>query len=328
LTDPSETLAITIAGVPTGATLSAGTDQGGGIWALTPAQLAGLTLTPPANSDSDFTLTVTATATDGASIAQHQPEPGGHRRRGRRCPTFRFAGCRRQRRFADRAVDHGGAHRSVRDPEHRHRRRASRAVLNHGTNQGGGIWTLTAGQLSGLTITPPANSDSDFTLTVTATSTDTGGVQASASGTIAVAVARIADTPTLSVAPASGNEDAPIALSIAVDPGRHRRVGDARHHGERRARGCHAQPRHRPGRRGVVAHPAQLAGSPFTPPANSDTDFTLSVTATRTDTGGLTAATSTSLAVIVAPVADTPTLTFAPASGNEDSPIALSITRR
>src|SRR5207237_9165919 len=38
-TDGSETLAIKIAGVPTGATLSGGTNNGGGHWTLTPAQL-------------------------------------------------------------------------------------------------------------------------------------------------------------------------------------------------------------------------------------------------------------------------------------------------
>src|SRR5262249_39274707 len=44
-TDGSETLSITISGVPAGASLSAGVNQGGGVWLLTPAQLAGLTLT-------------------------------------------------------------------------------------------------------------------------------------------------------------------------------------------------------------------------------------------------------------------------------------------
>ena len=48
LTDSSETLSIAISGVPTGATLSAGTNLGGGIWSLTSGQLSGLTITPPA----------------------------------------------------------------------------------------------------------------------------------------------------------------------------------------------------------------------------------------------------------------------------------------
>ena len=70
LTDTGESLAVTISGVPTGASLSAGTDNGDGTWTLTQAQLGGLTLTPPANSDTDFSLTVTATSTDGSDTAQ------------------------------------------------------------------------------------------------------------------------------------------------------------------------------------------------------------------------------------------------------------------
>ncbi|MFX4351286.1 Ig-like domain-containing protein, partial [Acinetobacter baumannii] len=52
-TDGSERLGLlTIAGVPAGALLSAGTRNADGSWTLTPAQLNGLTLTPPANSDA------------------------------------------------------------------------------------------------------------------------------------------------------------------------------------------------------------------------------------------------------------------------------------
>lgn len=68
--DGSETLTIEVSGVPTGAVLSAGTDQGGGVWALVAADLSGLTLTPPPSDDSDFTLTVTAFATEGANNDQ------------------------------------------------------------------------------------------------------------------------------------------------------------------------------------------------------------------------------------------------------------------
>ncbi|WP_193219850.1 LamG-like jellyroll fold domain-containing protein, partial [Desulfoluna spongiiphila] len=64
-TDGSETLsAITIGGVPDGAILSAGTNNGDGTWTLTQDQLDGLTIKPPADSDVDFDLTVTATATE------------------------------------------------------------------------------------------------------------------------------------------------------------------------------------------------------------------------------------------------------------------------
>ncbi len=60
-TDGSEGLALRVSGVPAKATLSAGTDNGNGVWALTPAQLNGLTLKTADNFTA--TLTVTATAT-------------------------------------------------------------------------------------------------------------------------------------------------------------------------------------------------------------------------------------------------------------------------
>jgi hypothetical protein len=124
-------------------------------------------------------------------------------------------------------------------------------MLSAGTNQGGGVWTLTAAQLAGLTLTPVANSDRRFTLTVTATSTDgPSGDSASTQGTIAVTVAAVADTPSLSVTgTASGNEDTPIALSIGGSARRHRRLRDLdlprQRHAERRRASTTARTRRR-----------------------------------------------------------------------------------
>jgi len=63
-TDGSETLAITIAGVPQDATLSAGTDLGDGVWSLTPEQLIGLSINPPLYFYEPINLQITATATE------------------------------------------------------------------------------------------------------------------------------------------------------------------------------------------------------------------------------------------------------------------------
>ena len=66
-TDGSEAITdITVSGVPEGAVLSAGTDNGDGTWTLSRVQLTGLTITPPPDSGADFTLTVSATATEAA----------------------------------------------------------------------------------------------------------------------------------------------------------------------------------------------------------------------------------------------------------------------
>jgi len=65
-TDGSETLGnITISGVPQGAALSAGTDNGGGVWTVGNDQLAGLSLTVSNEVSADFTLSVSATSLEG-----------------------------------------------------------------------------------------------------------------------------------------------------------------------------------------------------------------------------------------------------------------------
>jgi len=60
--DGSESLTITLSGLPVGAILSAGVDNGDGSWTLSADMLAGLVLT--ANVDAGFSLTVTAVSTE------------------------------------------------------------------------------------------------------------------------------------------------------------------------------------------------------------------------------------------------------------------------
>ena len=55
---------VVIAGVPQGALLSAGIDNGDGSWMLSPQDLAGLTLRPPAGCSEDVALEVTALAVE------------------------------------------------------------------------------------------------------------------------------------------------------------------------------------------------------------------------------------------------------------------------
>lgn len=64
--DGSESVLVLLEGVPTGATLNRGTDLGGGEWALSPSDLAGLVLTPPAGASGTFTLGVRVVVTDAA----------------------------------------------------------------------------------------------------------------------------------------------------------------------------------------------------------------------------------------------------------------------
>src|SRR5262249_9162970 len=52
-----------------------------------------------------------------------------------------------------------------------------------------GTWTLTPGQLAGLTLSPPPNSAQDFTLTITAVSREANGSTAQVVQTLPVTVA-------------------------------------------------------------------------------------------------------------------------------------------
>ncbi len=67
-TDGSESLSVTVSGVPSAATLSKGINQGGGVWALLPADLPGLTITTGDNGT--YSLVVTATSTEAGNGAQ------------------------------------------------------------------------------------------------------------------------------------------------------------------------------------------------------------------------------------------------------------------
>ena len=62
--DDSNTLSVTVSGLPKGATLSAGTDNGDGLWALTPAQLNGLMVSIGPDVTDDLNLSATARATE------------------------------------------------------------------------------------------------------------------------------------------------------------------------------------------------------------------------------------------------------------------------
>jgi large repetitive protein len=64
--DGSETLSLTLSGVPAGVTFSAGTNAGGGVWSFTPAQLANLTMTTGLGQSS-FSLGVAAVSTETAN---------------------------------------------------------------------------------------------------------------------------------------------------------------------------------------------------------------------------------------------------------------------
>lgn len=206
-------------------------------------------------------------------------------------------------------------------------------------------WTLSA-----LTVTPPPNSDVDFQLTVTATATESSnGDTASTGGTINVTVAGTVDVPTLdldfgatgdqALGAAPGDEDTAISLDVAAAltdtdgseslslvvsgiP-----VGATLSDGINNFTAVD-------GSTEIDIATWNQAALTVTPPANSDGDFQLTVTATAAE-GGSTASTVGAIDVTVNAVADAPEVdlnallpgaqTVGASTGNQDSAIALDV---
>ncbi len=71
--DGSETLSFEIRGLPDGVTLSAGLNDGNGTWALSAADLAGLTMTVNASVSDDFSIDVVAIGTENDGDSAESP---------------------------------------------------------------------------------------------------------------------------------------------------------------------------------------------------------------------------------------------------------------
>ncbi len=213
VTDPSETLSITVGGLPEGASLSAGTAGVDGSWTLAPGELEGLTLTPPADYAGRFELAVTATATDGADSASTVGNLAVEIASVADAPVMAVSDATG---FEDRAVALDIA-AAVTDPSETLSITVGGlpggASLSAGTAGADGSWTLAPGELEGLTLTPPADFAGRFELAVTATATD-GADEASITNTLAVAIAPVADTPNLNVTSVSGFVDRAIPLDL------------------------------------------------------------------------------------------------------------------
>ncbi|PCI41482.1 MAG: hypothetical protein COB46_03715, partial [Rhodospirillaceae bacterium] len=340
-TDGSEAItSYTITGVPAGADLSAGTQNTDGSWTLTPAQLAGLTITPPADYSGTFTLNVTAqvldtagnltSTTSGAAFVDVTVTPVAD------APVLVGA--------ATGAEDSAFAlniSAAVTDADGSESITAltitgmpAGATLSAGTQNANGSWSLTSAELQGLTITPPADYSGTFSLNLTAQVTDTAGNLVDVGTTSAafdVTVTPVADAPTLSATAASGNEDTAIPLTIATAE----TDVDGSEVLSMVISGVPADAVLSAGTKNTdgtwTLDPAtDLAGLTITPAANYSGSFTLTVVSTSTDTlGNVTdsASTTTTLDVTIAPVGDVPGIAVVGnGSGVEDGTVPIGVT--
>ena len=201
------------------------------------------------------------------------------------------------------------------------------AQLSAGTDNLDGTWTLTPAQLTGLTVTPPADSDADFTLTVSATSTEADGGTASQIASLTVTVTAVAGAPAVTVTDAVGGEDTAIPLDIGValtNVDGSETITNITIAGVPAAATLSAGTDNLDGT--WTLSPADLIGITLTPAPNSTVDFTLSVSATSAEAEGGTATTIANLDVTVTGGADQPVVTVQDAVGLEDTAIPLDIT--
>ena len=203
-TDGSESLSITVGGVPEGGTLSAGTDNGNGALSVTATS---------SEADGDSTASTTATVTVDVPVESIASAPD--------LTTGNVSGAE----DGAIALNISAALTDTDGSESLSIEISDVPVGATLTNTAGDVFsnatsfTLTADQLNGLTITPPANSDVHFQLKVTANSTESaGGDQTAVESSFNVAVSGVADAPNLTVAigaPTTG----PITYSDEVTAG-------------------------------------------------------------------------------------------------------------
>ncbi|WP_232310566.1 Ig-like domain-containing protein, partial [Thalassospira sp. MCCC 1A01148] len=321
LTDSSETLTVTISGVPDGVTLSAGTDNGDGTWTLSSDQLDGLSITPAEDFSGSFDLGVTATSADGSDVATATDSITVDVTGVADAPTLDVSNTSGNEDSAIALDIDAGLTDSSETLTVTISGVPNGATLSAGTDNGDGTWTLSSDQLDGLSITPPDDFSGSFDLGVTATSAD-GEDVASATGSITVDVDGVADAPILDLSDASGNEDSAIALDIDAGLTDSSETLTVTISGVPDGATLSAGTDNGDGTWTLGSD--QLDGLSITPPDDFSGSFDLGVTATSAD-GSDVATTTGSITVDVDGVADAPTLDVSDASGNEDSAIALDI---
>jgi hypothetical protein len=331
--DGSEILTMVLEGLPDGARLSAGVNNGDGSWTLTPAQLAGLTLTPPGNWSGRMDLTLVAHAMEGADASY---------------ATSRAAFVVEVEAVADRpmldvAATLAGNEDTVLALDLRARLTdgdgseslfvnvtgaPAGSRFTAGTENADGSWTIPGDALPGFGFQPPRDYAGTLRLSFTALAAEGNGDTASTAPVeMSVTVRPVTDAPLLALADATGLEDRPLALSIATAPGDADgsesllRVlvqgvpgGATLSAGSRAANGI------------WTLSPGQLAGLTLTPPAHFSGPLQLTVTAVGAESAtGAEASTTGSMTLEVVPVADAPALVVANASGTEDQSLALPL---
>mgnify|MGYP005632343519 CR=1 FL=1 len=160
-----ETLSVVISGLPTGATLTDGFNVSSAASTnVTSWNLANTTVISKLHDDSDFTLTVTATATEtvNANAAQATSTTNVNVVAIADTPGLTVTGAVSGNEDTAIGLTINGSLVDTDGSEtltYRISGVPTGASLNNGSDAGGGVWNLAAGDVAGLTITPPLHNE-------------------------------------------------------------------------------------------------------------------------------------------------------------------------
>ncbi len=214
------------------------------------------------------------------------------------------------------------------------------ASFDRGTDLGGGVWRFTPADIAaGLTFTPPLDARGTFAMVLTATTTEAENAStANRALPFSVVIDGVADPVTILSSGSSGLEDSFIAvgsqLTIALQDTDGSETISAI---EIRNIPTGATLSWNTGLPGTVtdlgggviritgANEAEIralfASTEVRPPLNSDVAFSLDIAVTSQETTGSTYTTVVPHAVTITAVADAPTVPTTGTTGNEDTPI-------
>ncbi len=216
-----EPVRITVAG---GATLSAGTNIGGGVWELTLAELPGLTVTPAVNSGDDISITIEATTVepangDTATTTENVTIPVTEVADAAVLSVSNATG------DEDTAIALPGLSAALIDTDGSEVLSVTLAnvpegsILSAGANNGDGTWTFNPADLASLSITPPANWSGTVNLELVAFTLEPNGDASQTSEPFTLTVNPVADGLVLTAVPRQGDAGTPIALDLQIAPG-------------------------------------------------------------------------------------------------------------
>ncbi|MEZ5800909.1 MAG: type I secretion C-terminal target domain-containing protein [Nitratireductor sp.] len=198
--------------------------MGGGVWHLTLAELAGLTVTPALNNGNDISIQIAATTIEPAN-GSIQTNAASHViavNEVADAPAITVADSSGNE---DTAIALSGLSASLVDTDGSETLSVTisgvpdGAILSSGANNGDGSWTVSAAALAALTMLPPHNYSGVLTLTLNAYSLESNGATALASSSFDVTVNPVADLAVITPLPQTGDQGEPIALNLNIQPG-------------------------------------------------------------------------------------------------------------